>query len=600
MKKMRPLAILSLFFALTSSSVQSMSGSLLGKLAAGMTLFAAQQTESKWVNRYSTNFSGTDVHLGFDVAPISNDECLCVGPYGNGSFVAEFDNDGDPEWGTHIENVYFEHLIRNSRNDFFAAGIGYQEMDNDTFYAPILMNFDLDYDYDEDYPFNFQWARSSLFSFLADVNDIDELHNGSNSDEEYTIMVGTAWGAFTDNTSFTFNPRVFAFIYNGQGITEWGGVFGTSAIFDEGNSVVNEGHNKFSIAGWSAYGVGNDHYVPALSLHKMDYSFSFSNKNSSFLPTRLFMVGNEDEQPSALHGIIGLKHIQLRDGNYAFTGIYLMGENITTNNSFSINGTNITIPDNYVNYTTSMLFVGKTKGNDDAPDWFEYVEAPVGSVGYGIAEHTNDNILVIGAYEEDQNKTSTIILELLHSNGDLERGRKYSEEGFGHNLGFSINVTKNGNIFGVGGITKNDSESVDVEMLLGLWNKKLSRCGEDFEPNITKISNLLARDIDPEDLEVPSLFVYDYTPDLEIRSEFYTDRDRLCKDNDDDDYPWDLDEDEYAWVVAAYVVGAVSICCCLSAFILSRKACAACRTCNGNWPYLDKCLEKVCPCCSKC
>ena len=103
MKKLRPLAILSIFFALAFNnySVEAApKSSLIGLLS--VTLMAVQQAGGNWVNRYSINVTGQDVHIGYDTAPLDNKRTLTTGPYSNGSFVSEVDGNGNEEWSKYF------------------------------------------------------------------------------------------------------------------------------------------------------------------------------------------------------------------------------------------------------------------------------------------------------------------------------------------------------------------------------------------------------------------------------------------------------------------------------------------------------------------
>ena len=533
MKKLRPLAILSIFFALAFNnySVEAApKSSLVGLLS--VTLMAVQQAGGNWVNRYSANVTGQDVHIGYDTAPLDNKRTLTTGPYSNGSFVSEVDGNGNEEWSKYFPNSYFNHLIQTSKGDFFLAGRRFQETDNGTLFVPLVSKFDIDREDNEDDPYSFYWAKNIAFSFYSEVHDLTEGDDGS------VLIAGTAYGAFTDNASFTFSPRMFVFKYDEDGDVLWGDVLSTPNLWDEANSVVHDKNSTFSISGYSAYSTGGGDFVPALSLTKMNDSGAEPAVNF----TKLFVVGHEVNNvslPDPLKGLIGLKHIQTSTGHYVFTGIILTVDNVTGNETY-------------------QLFGAKTT-DEGRPLWFRQVEAPYKSAGFGVAEAKDGDYIFAGFYAISEEEQDVFLLKLREENGQLSRARTFEHEDYNISVAFSINVTENGNIMIVGGIAQNNNGTVDMSYLLGLWDKDMDDCRNKIEPNVTLVPIILGRDFGVNEMISPLLYTFANDPGLDIQDRYFVEKDRLCGDDDDDDYLWGMNEREYGWLITAFVVVVVGL-----------------------------------------
>lgn len=525
MKKIRLSSILYVACALGFSG-HAMEAAPQGTLATvlGLVCLGWQQASGDWVNRYSTNVNDPTVRLGYDVATIDDVRVVGVGNYRGGSFIAEIGVSGDSRWAQSLPDTRLSGIEHVGNEDFFVMGTARQ----DDAYGDLwgLRVTKLGVDAEDPDPVTPYWVHQSLFGFHTEEKDM------ATTSDDGVVVVGSVYGAFTSNTSFTLKPRAFVARYNTFGGAPSVVAFGTLDGWDEARSVVYEDEGVFSVVGLSTYDTGGGNLVPMLSLTEFNDGGSVPVWNG----TRIFAVGVVNTtSPSTTEGIVGLAHTKTSTG-YGVTGVLL---------NFS---TEAGAGGDYKLFVANLTEEGGVV-------WIKKLGGMALSAGFGIVEE-DDHYTVVGSYGEDRTAQHMLLLK-VGSDGELmEDPKKLDKEGYDVSAGFAVKTTMDGSILVPGGITYNNSVVTNVDFLLG---SGLEDFMEPLTLNLEVVPVILAHDLQAHEVTMPQVYVLESAVDFTVEEADDLEATRLYEtvvpENDDDDDG--LNAGEITGIVLGSVGGAV-------------------------------------------
>ena len=492
MKKLRFSALFSLFFVLTFTPTAAASHGLASCLSwIAMTIAGA--SGKSWVNKYSSNVD-IEKPLYFDLVQGDNVNSLGVGSYGDGSFIGEFNSNGNVVWQDNFEGFHFKRILKEE-NNFYAVGDSEQNFGDDILYGPAIVRFDV-----EDESSDVAWVKQPALGFYTEIHDAAVVRDGA------LMVVGDVYGAFTNNESFTLQPRGALIHYDKYGANFWAAaVSASSARWDNFHSINYESDNNIvSITGMSGYDTGNATML-SMPLVRLSYGLTEPGFNS----TMLYLMIN-DHNISTTQGIVGYSHTDTSDGGYVMTG-----------SIFTLN-----------NVTKYQLFVGKVN-NESVPEWFRFIDEMDDSVGFTAVEHGGH--YVVGGYKVDNNNPRLLIINLEKEEGALVSARLGNVPGYNISIGFSLKVGSNGDLYMTGGTASNDTLDGVTKLLLHKTDNILE-CTESVNLNFPLLEGIARISREMTDFDVPEIYTFDQSAPIETVNTNKMAKNNICYETNSASY----------------------------------------------------------------
>ena len=445
-----------------------------------------------WTNFYSGG-SNYNTSLSFDIAEKSSHRWIGVGSQ-DPSFIAEFDQEGKVAWQQNFDDFDFHHIVKDDEK-FYAVGNSQHRFDLGTMQGPGIVKFEV-----KNGNVDLIWVRQPAIGFYTQV------HDATLVSDDGLMVVGDVYGAFTNNASFTLQPRGFILRYDKYGAHFWAVALSTSSYrWDAFHSLLYESDgNSLSIVGWSAYDMGKALF-PVLSL----ITLSDDIENPLFNRTTIFLILNQNNI-STTQGIVGYDHIATEDGGYAITGAILT-------------------PDNITNVTAYHLFVGKVDHHHQ-PLWFRIVEG-VNSAGLTIV--VRNGRYIVGGHWVDKGNPSLLMMSIKPSQGRLVAARTLKEVDYNITLGFNLKVASNSYFYMTGSLASNDSFHAVKKLLLHKANLFSNDCSEKVALNFTLLDGIATLNLSIDDLEQPDLYTFDNLAGIKMTNRHKITKNNRCYRSDD-------------------------------------------------------------------